>query len=223
VIEMLVPAPVEAVDVFGDRLDDVYPEEEHFVRRAVAKRRHEFLSVRACARTALARLGVTAGPLIPGRGGAPVWPVGVVGSMSHCAGYRAAAVAHESAYASVGIDAEPDEPLPPGVLGMVALPRERAWCCPRDARPVCLDRLLFSAKEAVYKAWYPLTGRVLEFTDVEVTVDEKAGRFHAHVAVEIADTTRGPTSFDGRWLVARGLVVTTVVVPGSWRRGRGAP
>jgi len=212
-IETLLPAPVQAVDAFGDRLADPHPEEERLVQRAVAKRRNEFLTVRSCARTALVRLGVPAGPLVPGRGGAPTWPPGVVGSMTHCAGYRAAAVARVGAYASVGIDAEPDERLPAGVLAAVALPRERAWCRRSGTQPVCLDRLLFSAKEAVYKAWYPLTGRVLDFPDVEVTVDAGAGRFSALVADEVVAATGGPASFDGRWLAARGLIVTTVVVP----------
>ncbi|HEX5742053.1 MAG TPA: 4'-phosphopantetheinyl transferase superfamily protein, partial [Pilimelia sp.] len=135
------------------RRDDVadpapYPEEAAQVVRAVPRRRAEYLTVRACARQALGQLGVAPVPLPRGEGGAPVWPEGVVGSLTHCAGFRGAAVAPAHRYAAIGIDAEPDAPLPDGVREAVALPGELA------DPPVTphADRLLFCAKEAVYKA-----------------------------------------------------------------------
>jgi 4'-phosphopantetheinyl transferase EntD len=65
-------------------------------------------------------------------------------------------------------DAEPDEPLPRGVLDDIALPLERERLGARDGPPP--DRLLFSAKETVYKAWFPLARRWLGFDDVVVTL-----------------------------------------------------
>ena len=66
----------------------------------------------------------------PGAKREPLWPAGVVGSITHCDGYRAAAVARATDLATVGIDAEPHEPLPDGVLAAIALPAEP----PRAAR-----------------------------------------------------------------------------------------
>ncbi|MBO1416596.1 4'-phosphopantetheinyl transferase, partial [Streptomyces sp. FH025] len=101
------------------------PAEAAVVAEAVDKRRREFTTVRHCARAALARLGVPYRPLVPGLRGAPSWPDGVIGSLTHCDGFRAAAVSRAGDLASVGIDAEPALPLPEGVLEAIALPVER--------------------------------------------------------------------------------------------------
>ncbi|HEY3692789.1 MAG TPA: hypothetical protein VGL46_21300 [Pseudonocardiaceae bacterium] len=63
--------------------------------------------------------------MVPGERRKPVWPPGVVGSLTHCTGYRAAAVAHRRGVLTVGIDAEPHEPLPQ--MSLVPLPSTRSW------------------------------------------------------------------------------------------------
>jgi 4'-phosphopantetheinyl transferase EntD len=217
VIEELVPAAVVAVEAFGDPADPVvlFPEEEAVVVRAVAKRRQEFTTARACARAALAKLGLPPVPIVPGLRGAPGWPPGVVGSITHCAGYRACALAFDTDVVTIGLDAEPNEVLPNGVLDMVAIDEERVWLRElATASPeVCWDRLLFSAKESVYKAWFPLTQRWLDFEEAAVTAATD-GTFSARLLVP-GPVVRGRalTGFDGRWLVRDGLVLTTIVVP----------
>ena len=74
---------------------------------------------------ACSRLGYPQVPILPGVGGAPIWPVGVRGSMTHCTGYAAAAVAPRPRVFAIGIDAEPDAPLPDGVVDLVATPTEQ--------------------------------------------------------------------------------------------------
>src|SRR5262249_58497649 len=102
-----------------------------------------------------------AGPVLPGRAGEPRWPDGVVGSITHCAGYRACAVAPARGMAAIGIDAEPCLTLADGLLAAVAGAAERAWLAELGAASPGMpwDRLLFSAKESGYKAWYVYTGR----------------------------------------------------------------
>src|SRR5258708_1182161 len=80
---------------------------------------------------------------------------------------------------------------------------------------VCWGGMLFSAKESVYKAWFPATGQRLGFSDADVELDV-TGSFAAHLIVP------GPMiggrrveAFDGFWAVGRGLVVTAVAVPAS--------
>jgi 4'-phosphopantetheinyl transferase EntD len=134
--------------------------------------------------------------------------------MTHCDGYRAAVLAEQSRAASVGVDAEPHGPLPDGVLRLVARPEEldrldelsaedpdRRW-----------DRLLFTMKESVYKAWFPLTGRWLDFQQASVRIDP-AGGFLAELLVP------GPQlagvelrAFEGRFLVTGGLAFSAIVV-----------
>jgi 4'-phosphopantetheinyl transferase EntD len=217
VIEEILPPEVAAAECLTDLPGaPLFPAEEAVLARAVDKRRREFTTVRACARRALAEIGVPPAPILPGERGAPQWPDGVVGSMTHCAGYRAAVVARAGQIESVGVDAEPDEPLPDGVLDLIADDTERAWVADLLARRpgVSWDRLLFSAKESVYKTWFPLTGRWLDFSEARLTVDPDAGTFAAELLV--TGTTaegRALTGFDGRWTAADGLVLTAIAIP----------
>lgn len=216
-IEEILPARVVAVETFIDPPGVVlFAAEEAVIAPAVDKRRREFTTTRFCARTALARLGQPPLPILPGIGGAPGWPAGIVGSMTHCTGYRAAAVARAADVVTIGVDAEPHEPLPPGVLDAVALESERAHLrALAAAQPgTWWDRLLFCAKESIYKAWYPLTGRWLDFTEAAVRIpDPGAGTFTANLLVEGPTVAGRPvTGFVGRWLVRDGLVVTAITV-----------
>jgi 4'-phosphopantetheinyl transferase EntD len=229
VIERILPPEVAAAESFGDpAAAELFPEEEAALGRSVPARRLEFGSVRHCARAALARIGIPPAPLVPGERGAPGWPDGVVGSMTHCAGYRAAAVAPDRAVLTVGIDAEPHAPLPPGILEAVSLPAERTRLrAAAAARPeVRWDRLLFSAKEAVYKAWFPVTRRWLDFGEADIALDPDAGTFTARLLVPGPRVAgRELAGFAGRWLVERGLLVTAVAVPagGGPERDPGIP
>jgi 4'-phosphopantetheinyl transferase EntD len=212
-IAALLPAAAAVEWARGD-LDGVelYPEEAAVVARAVEKRRREFATGRALARSALERLGVPARAIPPGERGEPLWPDGVVGSITHCAGYRACAVAPASELVAIGIDAEPDEPLPPGVLESIARPEELRALGERRAREpgVHLDRLLFSAKEAVFKTWFPLTGQRLGFEDA--TLAFGVDTFAANLP------TRSVT-LSGRWGRSDGLVLTAIALSPDWRVG----
>jgi 4'-phosphopantetheinyl transferase EntD len=216
VIEELLPPPVAAVEAFGDLAGaELFPEEQAVIGRAVEKRRREFTTARACARAALARLGQPPVAILPGERGAPGWPPGIVGSITHCAGYRAAAVAPAAAVLAIGLDAEPDGPLPDGVLGAVSLPaeRDRLAGLARSAPGPHWDRMLFCAKETVYKAWFPLTGRWLGFEEADITLDPAAGTFTARLLVPGPEVDgRELTEFEGRWLARRGLIVTATCV-----------
>ncbi|MEU4210566.1 4'-phosphopantetheinyl transferase superfamily protein [Streptomyces sp. NPDC026206] len=224
-IGALLTSPIETAESFDDpaAAPALFAEEEALLTKAVDKRRREFTTVRTCARTALGRLGIAPAPIIPGQRGAPQWPAGIVGSMTHCAGYRAAAVARDADVLTIGLDAEPNEPLPnDGVRELVTRPEEHGWLARLDAeRPeVCWDRLVFSAKESVYKAWFPLTRLWLDFQDAVVEVDPDARTFSARVLTPdplLAATGNRLSGFDGRWLVRDGLIVTAISVPG--RRG----
>jgi 4'-phosphopantetheinyl transferase EntD len=213
VIERLVPESVVVVSTRADLTDvELFAEEERSVGRAVEKRRREYVTSRACARAALERIGIGPVAIPNGARGEPLWPDGVVGSITHCQGYRACAVARAADVLSVGVDAEVHEPLPTGVLDEVAFGRELAMVAGRGAG-VCLDRLLFSAKEAVYKAWYPLARRWLGFEDVELTIDVDGATFCARLLVP-GPVVNGErlTEFRGRWCVDGGIVAAAVVV-----------
>lgn len=216
-IEKVVGPGVVCAEAFGDPDDAaLLPGEESIVARAVDKRRAEFTTVRTLARRALRDLGEQPVPILRGEKGEPLWPRGIVGSLTHCEGYRAAVVAHTLRVRSVGIDAEPHGPLPDGVLDHVSIPEERAVLADRDGA-LHWDRILFCAKEATYKAWFPLTGRWLGFEDAHITVtpvDATSGTFTSRLLVDGATTDGGPplTGFEGAWRVADGVIVTAITL-----------
>ncbi|KUI25041.1 4'-phosphopantetheinyl transferase [Mycobacterium sp. IS-1742] len=214
-------------EVLGDRVisaeryDDPpdiapLPEEEPLIARSVAKRRNEFVTVRHCAREALDVLGLPPVPILKGDKGEPRWPDGVVGSLTHCEGFRGAAVARRGDVRSVGIDAEPHGVLPNGVLDAISLPAERSALAGLPGG-LHWDRILFCAKEATYKAWFPLTHRWLGFEDAHITfhVDGSGstGRFVSRVLIDPAAETGPPlTTLEGRWSVRDGLALTAIVL-----------
>lgn len=213
----------------GAAPDTLFPAERAVIEGVAAGRRAEFAAVRGCARRALAGLGHPPVPLLPGPHGEPGWPEGVVGSMTHCRGYRAAVVAPVGELAALGVDAEPCLPLRPGVLRTVSRARERerlGRLRPDGRAPEpAWDRLLFSAKEAVYKAWFPRVGERLGFGDVEVTFtrDRGGGRpggsGGSFRALLLKESAVGRAAFGqelrGRWACGRGLLVTAVAVPAT--------
>lgn len=224
-LEQMLPASVAVVESRAGAPDaTLFVEEEEAVAGAVEKRRLEFATGRACAREALERLGVRPGPIPVGPRGAPRWPPGIVGSITHCEGFCAGAVAPAADLATIGIDAEPDAPLPGGLLPDIALPgeREHLAALAREDPTVSWDRLLFSAKESVYKAWFPLAERWLGFEDASLAIDPAERTFSARLLVP------GPrlggrelTGFSGSWKTCDGIVLTAIAVPAS--HGRQGP
>ena len=154
--------------------------------------------------------------VLPGPSGEPQWPRGVVGSITHCRGYRGAVLGRTSQIVTIGIDAEPNEPLPAGVLAAIGSAQEYAWIDQLSAQDpdICWDRLLFCMKEAVYKAWYPLARSWLDFDAVVINVDVTGTSFTARFRIP------GPTvhgrmldSFTGRWQVLDGIILAAIVLP----------
>lgn len=214
-IEEILPPEVAVAEAFGDADESeaaLFPEEREAVARAVERRRREFATARACARQALTRLGVTPGPIPRSERGAPVWPPGVVGGITHCDGYRAAAVARTGELAGLGIDAEPQGPLPDGVLDRVSLPDERAVLADLAVREpaVAWDKLLFCTKEAIYKVWFPAVGTWLGFQDARVT-PRLDGTFTAELLTP--EPSPFPVPLHGHWLARNGLLLAALTVP----------
>ncbi|MEA2396479.1 MAG: hypothetical protein QOK25_35 [Thermoleophilaceae bacterium] len=215
-IERILPPAVASAEAFDDPPDAaLYPGEDEIVARAVESRRRQFTTARACARRALAQLGLPPVAILQEDRGAPLWPSGVVGSITHCDGFRASAVARSENVVTVGIDAEPNGPLPDGVLGSIGFGDELRWVRELSAAEpeVHWDRLLFSAKESVYKAWYPLARRWLGFEDAAVELNRDAGTFAARLLVPGPEVGGRPLSgFAGRWMAGDGLVITAIAL-----------
>ena len=191
-------------------IDEDWAQARYFVSTAVQRRQNEFIAGRLLARSLLARLGYPGFLVSIGFQREPVWPSSVGGSISHSwniygAGRVAVAVTPRQ---SVGIDLEPDEPLPADVLRTVR-------CKADDWGKGFPARLGFSAKEAFYKAIFPLTRRFLDFHEVAISVD--ANTLVAQLLVAAPPFEAG-FQLVGRWNLRNGWVRTAFVVerPQRW-------
>jgi 4'-phosphopantetheinyl transferase EntD len=190
------------------------------VEHAVVARRLEFAAGRHCARRALLRMGIEGYSLLNGPDRAPIWPAGIVGSITHVGrardgycGYCAAGVARSTRVRAVGLDVEDDAPLDSDIVPLVTTMGERQLLESMNgpARNA-LAKLIFSAKECFYKAQYPLTRRFLEFDDVEIEIDTERRRFLASVR-GAARIGHALARCEGAYAVADARVMTGIVVP----------
>jgi 4'-phosphopantetheinyl transferase EntD len=163
-ISAVVPAGVVWTEQYG-QVDGVLlaEEQELLTSRVAPERRREFAAGRSCARSALNQLGLPVGPILRGDAGRPLWPPQAVGSITHCRGYCAAAAAPADRFTALGIDAEINEALPPGVLSYFAGERELRWLASAPSGSLHWDKLLYAIKESVFKAWYPRYRSCREF------------------------------------------------------------
>lgn len=209
-IDSILPRCISVESIFDlASADSLLQQEAEVIRKAVPKRAIEFTAGRHCARRALARLGIANFPILAGSRREPIWPAKIVGSITHCTGFAAAAVACNTEIFAIGIDAEVAAPLSPGLIESIASPAEQqALLAFSDDMP--WDRVIFSAKEAFYKAWYPVTKSWLEFHDVDVTFRPDHGIFSVNVKIPHRQMFR---NLVGRFLVADGIIFTAVYLP----------
>lgn len=166
----LYPHGVHAAEVLGRGDPAVLSARElECVGQAAEKRIRDFAGGRACARLALHALGIEGFDLLPGERRQPLWPTGVVGSITHTEGYSAAVVGLRSRFLGLGVDTE-----------VVTAVKSKLWpkfCVAAEmhhlerlspARRPLWAALVFAAKEAFYKCQFPATSQWLEFSDVAI-------------------------------------------------------
>jgi 4'-phosphopantetheinyl transferase EntD len=199
-------SPVQAT------LDGLHPEERACVARAVPKRQHEFATGRRLAHQLLARLGAPDFALLSDADRAPIWPEGLIGSISHSHGLCVVAVSPRGALSGLGVDVEEACGVRPELWRRVMRPEEEEWLRAQPGAPqLHLAAVFFSAKEAVYKAQYPLTRARLGFHDVGLELEPSRGIFRSRVP-GFARWLPGAFSLDGGWVLS-GLALAAGDVP----------
>jgi len=209
----ILPTGVVSVEVIGSHRGSLLPAEAEVMAAATRKRRQEFAAGRTCAHAALARLRIPASPLLTGPDREPLWPAGIVGSITHCDLYAAAAVSWSHDFLALGIDAEPSQPLPDGVLETVALPEEIAWIRSAGADGAAWDRLLFSAKESAFKAWYPIARTWIDFRDAAFHARPDGHSFDVKLVERLpAISDLGLSTLSGQYIVSTDRIATAITV-----------
>ena len=180
---------------------NLWPQEADAIADAIPKRQTEFAAGRRAARAALAELGLAPIAIQQGTDRAPVWPPGIAGSISHCAQCCIAVVARTTDYQTLGVDVEPATGLDPDLVPIVCTPTEQTWVATQP-NPGLAAKLIFSAKEAIYKAQHPLTGKIIDFDAVTLRVTDQT-----------FSTTPTPTlpAMKGAILIQEGLILTVAL------------
>jgi enterobactin synthetase component D len=180
-------------------------EEEALISGAIEKRRREFRAGRHAAHAALSRLDAPDAPLLRGKRREPLWPPGYVGSIAHCNDLCLAVCARDSEVAGIGIDVEPLAPLPDGVDSYIHTEAEAAFIADHaNAHP---GRLIFSAKESLYKCFYPLVQRYFGFHSVELNIDT-ANQRYSFSTTDRCEIAFPPWHFEGRFAIGEHHLVT---------------
>jgi 4'-phosphopantetheinyl transferase EntD len=149
----------------------LFPVEQQAMRSAGSKRRLEFTAGRHYARAALQALGGEFSPIAVSFDRCPIWPGGIVGSITHTDHYAAAALAKSNDFQAIGIDLENSVPLTSQMINLITTETERQTWTKQAWRPELRNEfalLTFSAKESVFKAYYPLCRKMLRFNDIQI-------------------------------------------------------
>jgi len=194
---------------------ELHPDEAGILSsRACWKRRCEFTSGRAAARLALEQLGLESpAPVLRGEGGEPRWPEGVVGSIAHCEAWAVAAAARRSVALTLGIDLEElRASRADGIAGWICHEAELDWVLGSEA---AWERtaMLFSAKEAVLKAWYPLCKRPVEFQEVKLSWNAGREQFQGELMTTMTPHLRQGYRFEVGCRREGDLVLSHMFVP----------
>lgn len=192
---------------FGVDVEDVgqdvplRPLEAVHVAGAAPRRQRDFALGRFCAHAALVQMGRDEAAISIGAAGAPVWPAGIAGSITHTGGYAAALVAPQGRFQAIGIDAERIGGVTEALMPRLFSAAEQEWLMALDAqkRAAALT-VFFSAKESFYKAFGE--GR-LSFRDIHIEMQGE-DRFIARHPDRIVQ---------GHVAVQGDLAVTAVIVP----------
>ncbi|GAB1479836.1 hypothetical protein MASR2M74_24040 [Paracoccaceae bacterium] len=168
---------------------------------AIATRRAEFAAGRAAARAAMAALGLPPAPIPMGEDRAPVWPLGVTGSISHCTGACLAVAGMADHWCGLGVDVEPLAPLDPSLWPVIL--------CPTEGQGGLLALRSFVAKEAAYKAQYPLSRTVFDFHTLRL--DWQGDFFTARFTRPVAPFWPGAV-LQGQLVQAGGFLAAFVAV-----------
>ncbi len=196
----------------AQRGSDLFPAERDCLSaRAVSRRRREFAAGRVAAHRAMAELGVEPGPVLCGPDRAPIWPQGLVGSITHTDVYAFAAVGRVAeGILAIGLDVEHAVPLEDELLDTVCSESESRWL-ENQAESGLMAKLIFCAKEAAYKCQYSLTGQLFGFDGLEIRVNEEAGSFEAVLTEDQGPLTQG-TVISGRFSIEFGLIMAAAEV-----------
>ena len=193
----------------------LFPDEEALIARAVEKRRKEFTAGRTCLRNALARLGVSRGPILQNKKRSPRIPRGYTASITRSGELCAAAAVEKGEIAAIGIDVEAHSALKSNIKNMILVPNEQTMINALPNRGnVHWGKVIFSAKESFYKAYFQITEQYLDYLEAEFVLEPENRRLSCHLLIPSPVSNLEGRTFQGKYQIADGYVFTAFAIPG---------
>lgn len=216
------PLTLTGVQLISTRFDPALLDPEDFTRCGVAgingvsKRQTEFLAGRLCAREALRRVtGETCVPAV-NEDRSPCWPAGVVGSITHGAGWAAAAVARREQWRGIGLDVEKQIPASRAdrLVAEILTPRElEGYSGLDEGQRSLLLTLTFSIKESLFKALYPLVNKRFYFHEAELIQHDSTGYVRLRLLNDLSEDWKADALLDGQFVQSEDYLLSLVSIP----------
>ncbi|MCQ4288090.1 4'-phosphopantetheinyl transferase superfamily protein [Pseudomonas stutzeri] len=218
------PRALPGVHLLSTRFDPQLLDPEDFDRwglpamAAVSKRQTEFLAGRICAYEALRRvLGVPGIPAV-GEDRSPCWPTGVVGSITHGAGWAAVVAARSELWRGLGLDVEKLLPVTRAdrLAGEILTPRElEGYAALDDSQRALRVTLTFSLKESLFKALYPLVKMRFYFQEAELIHHDADGHARLRLLTDLSDEWKAGVELEGQFVQFEDYLLSLVSIPAS--------
>ncbi len=180
---------------------------------AVVKRQAEYFAGRYTAKLALSALGIENTAVSTGANRAPIWPIAIIGSISHTHNKAYSAVGTKTDFDYIGIDFE--EFISPStskdIASTIINPNEQARLASYNLNFEKLLTLVFSAKESLFKALYPQVNAYFDFSAAEmVSIAEQDNQFIIQLTQSLSSGMPKGKCFKGYFKLMNNHVLTVI-------------
>jgi len=212
--DLLPPDVVVEESKIEDAQGLLFPDEEALIARAVEKRRKEFTAGRTCLRNALARLGVSRGPILQNKMRSPRVPRGYTATITHSGELCAAAAVKKGEIEAIGIDVEEHSALEPNIVKMILVPNEQMMINDLPSRGgVHWAKVIFSAKESFYKAYFQIAEQYLDYLEAEFFIEPVNQSLSCHLLIPSPVSNLEGRTFQGKYEIVDDYVFTAFAIP----------
>ena len=186
-------------------------EENYFSQLSSVSRKEHYRSGRICAGEVLSKLGTIGQPVLRDpQTREPLWPEGISGAITHSGNWAAAAAGKTSDVLGIGIDLEDlERQVDSRISRHVCIPEEQKWL--QECGEECLEqnlKIIFSAKESIFKAFFPYTRTYLHFHDARILMEQTFFQNSKPDSLSVKEKNSKPEKFEFVYLMLNEKVIS---------------
>ena len=186
-------------------------EENYFSQLSSVSRKEHYRSGRICAGEVLSKLGTRGQPVLRDpQTREPLWPEGIYGAITHSGNWAAAAAGKTSDVLGIGIDLEDlERQVDSRISRHVCIPEEQKWLqeCGEESWEKNL-KIIFSAKESIFKAFFPYTRTYLHFHDARILMEQTFFQNSKPDSLSVKEKNSKPEKFEFVYLMLNEKVIS---------------